>query len=73
MQLAHGTTIYAQLWRLSFIGAGMQLMTGHVRLSFSEGGRVMTKNGRHSPICRLARSFMISSLPPPIALTLTSR
>ena len=28
---------------------------------------------RHNPICRLARSFMISSVPPPIALTLTSR
>ncbi len=27
----------------------------------------------HNPICRLARSFMISSVPPPIALTLTSR
>ena len=26
-----------------------------------------------SPICRLARSFMISSVPPPMALTLTSR
>src|SRR2546423_777009 len=31
------------------------------------------QRGVHSPICRLARSFMISSLPPPIALTLTSR
>jgi hypothetical protein len=28
---------------------------------------------RHNPICRLARSFMISSVPPPMALTLTSR
>jgi hypothetical protein len=27
----------------------------------------------HNPICLEARSFMISSLPPPMALTLTSR
>ena len=27
----------------------------------------------HNPICLDARSFMISSVPPPIALTLTSR
>ena len=27
----------------------------------------------HNPICRDARSFMISSVPPPMALTLTSR
>jgi hypothetical protein len=27
----------------------------------------------HNPICRDARSFMISSVPPPIALTFTSR
>ncbi len=27
----------------------------------------------YSPICRLARSFMISSVPAPIALTFTSR
>ncbi len=29
--------------------------------------------GAHNPICRDARSFMISSVPPPMALTLTSR
>ena len=27
----------------------------------------------HNPICLEARSFMISSVPPPMALTLTSR
>ncbi len=27
----------------------------------------------YNPICRDARSFMISSVPPPIAFTLTSR
>ena len=34
-----------------------------------EGGEHKT----HNPICREARSFMISSVPPPMALTLTSR
>ena len=33
----------------------------------------MTEGERHSPICLEARSFMISSVPPPMALTLTSR
>ena len=33
----------------------------------------MTVSGCHNPICLDARSFMISSVPPPIALTFTSR
>jgi hypothetical protein len=52
-------------WRETISGNEARIRDGFALL------RAM--NSAHSPICRLARSFMISSLPPPIALTLTSR
>ncbi len=37
------------------------------------GQIALQARGVYSPICRTARSRMISSEPPPIAITLTSR
>jgi hypothetical protein len=50
----------------------------HVLLPVQQGVDARVKPGHdgelgHNPICLEARSFMISSVPPPMALTLTSR
>ncbi|MGU9979571.1 hypothetical protein ACJ4V0_05960 [Phreatobacter sp. HK31-P] len=49
--------------------------TAPANTTITDGRReaVRAAGGGHRPIWRLARSFMISSVPPPMALTFTSR
>ncbi len=70
-------TLIEDLVSLIGIAAASARMThhsGYPKVSYPKmSKRALTYDFLYNPIWRLARSFMISSVPPPMALTFTSR